>query len=138
MNHTSGIIITEVDERRISRLLELKAKELDARSLELLEDELTAAKVVSSREVPPSVVTMNSVVLFEDVETGQRHEVTLVYPEEGAGMPGRVSILAPIGAALLGLSVGASIEWPVPGGRARHVRVIEVRYQPEATEQLET
>ena len=106
--------------------------------LEMLEDELTAAKVVSSKEVPPGVVTMNSVVLFEDVETGQRHEVTLVYPDEGAGALGRVSILAPIGGALLGLSVGSSIEWPVPGGRARRVRVIEVKYQPEAFGQLET
>lgn len=138
MNNANGIIITEVDERRISRLLERKAGGRDARSLELLEEELTAAKIVSSNEVPPSVVTMNSVVLFEDVETGQRQEVTLVYPEEGEGVPGRLSILAPMGAALLGLSVGSSIEWPVPGGRARRVRVLEVKYQPEATGQLET
>jgi regulator of nucleoside diphosphate kinase len=79
---------------------------------------------------------MNSVVSFEDLETGQRSEVTLVYPSASSGTEGRVSIFAPIGSALLGLSVGDSIEWPVPGGRSRRLRVTAVRYQPEAEGQL--
>lgn len=136
MSTRTAVIITEADERRISGLLEAKARELDARTLELLEEELTAAKIVSAAEVPPGVVTMNSVVLFEDVETGRRDEVTLVYPDEGPGVPGRVSILAPIGGALLGLAVGSTIEWPVPGGRSRRLHVLEVRYQPEAMGQV--
>jgi regulator of nucleoside diphosphate kinase len=138
MNDRPGIIITDIDERRISRLLDLKAGELDAFTLERLEGELSTARVVSAAEVPPTVVTMNSVVLFEDVETGQRSELTLVYPSAGPPGPGRVSVLAPIGAALLGLAVGASIDWPVPGGRSRHLRVLEVRYQPEAAGRLDS
>ena len=63
--------------------------------------------------------------------------MTLVYPSATFGTEGRVSILAPIGGALLGLSVGDSIEWPVPGGRSRRLRVMAVRYQPEAEGQLD-
>ena len=63
--------------------------------------------------------------------TGNRHELTLVYPD-GAGAPGTVSILAPTGSALLGLSVGQSIAWQVPGGRKLQLRVLEVVRQPEA------
>jgi regulator of nucleoside diphosphate kinase len=62
---------------------------------------------------------MNSTVVFED-QQGVRHEVDLVYPEEAA--PGRLSVLSPMGAALLGLSVGDSIEWPMPAGTRGHAR----------------
>jgi regulator of nucleoside diphosphate kinase len=131
------ILMTATDERRLSQLLKTKAGELDPRALELLEGELARAKVVDSSEIPPNVVTMNSVVSFEDLETGERSEVTLVYPSATSGSQGRVSILAPIGAALLGLSVGDSIEWPVPSGRPRRVRVTAVHYQPEAEGNLD-
>jgi regulator of nucleoside diphosphate kinase len=80
---------------------------------------------------------MNSLVSFEDLETGERSQVTLVYPSATSGTEGRVSILAPIGSALLGLSVGDAIEWPVPGGRSRRLRVTAVHYQPEAEGQLD-
>ena len=131
------ILLTATDERRLSQLLKTKAGELDPRALELLEGELARAKVVDSSEIPPNVVTMNSVVSFEDLETGQPSEVTLVYPSASSGTGGKVSILAPIGSALLGLSVGDSIVWPVPGGRSRRLRVTAVHYQPEAEGQLD-
>jgi regulator of nucleoside diphosphate kinase len=134
----NSIIITEVDERRISGLLELKGHELDPRTADLLEEELSGAKVVNPSELPPGVVTMNSVVLFEDLESGQRAEITLVYPGDAAAAEGRVSILAPIGGALIGLSVGDSIRWPMPAGRSRHLRVVDVRYQPEANGRFDT
>ena len=131
------ILLTATDERRLTQLLEAKADDLDPRALELLEDELARAKVVDSSEIPPNVVTMNSVVSFEDLETGEQSEVRLVYPSATSGGKGRVSILAPVGAALLGLAVGDSIEWPVPSGRARNLRVAAVHYQPEAEGNLD-
>jgi regulator of nucleoside diphosphate kinase len=132
MKGRPDIVLTATDERRLAQLLQAKASELDKTTLDLLEDELQRATIVESSQIPADVVTMNSVVSFEDVETGQRSEVSLVYPSAASGTEGRVSILAPIGSALLGLSVGDSIEWPVPGGRSRHLKVTAVQYQPEA------
>jgi len=137
MNERGDIVLTAIDERRLTQLLEPKRSQLDPRTSALLDDELARARVVESSEVPPDVVTMNSVVSFEDLDTGERSEITLVYPSATSGAEGRVSILAPVGAALLGLSVGDSIEWPVPGGRARRLKVMAVHYQPEAEGQLD-
>jgi regulator of nucleoside diphosphate kinase len=137
MDGRSDIVLTATDERRLAQLLQAKANELERGTLELLEGELQRATIVDSSQIPDDVVTMNSVVSFEDLETGQRSEVTLVYPSASSGTGGKVSILAPIGSALLGLSVGESIVWPVPGGRSRRLRVTAVHYQPEAEGQLD-
>lgn len=137
MRGRPDIVLTATDERRLAHLLRAKAAELDPRTLELLEDELQRATIVESSRIPANVVTMNSVVSFEDVDTGHRSEVTLVYPSADSGAEGRVSILAPVGSALLGLSVGDSIDWPVPGGRSRRLKVTAVHYQPEAAGQLD-
>jgi regulator of nucleoside diphosphate kinase len=137
MQGRSDIVLTATDERRLAQLLQAKANELEGSTLELLEGELQRARIVDSSQIPDDVVTMNSVVSFEDLETGQRSEVTLVYPSASSGTGGRVSILAPIGSALLGLSVGDSIEWPMPEGRCRRLRVTAVHYQPEAEGQLD-
>jgi regulator of nucleoside diphosphate kinase len=137
MDGHSDIVLTATDERRLAQLLQAKASELERGTLELLEGELQRATIVDSSQIPDDVVTMNSVVSFEDLETGQRSEVILVYPSASSGTGGKVSILAPIGSALLGLSVGDSIMWPVPGGRSRRLRVTAVHYQPEAEGQLD-
>jgi regulator of nucleoside diphosphate kinase len=137
MRGRSDIVLTATDERRLAQLLQAKANELDPGTLELLEGELQRATIVESSRIPSDVVTMNSLVSFEDLETGERSQVTLVYPSATSGTEGRVSILAPIGSALLGLSVGDAIEWPVPGGRSRRLRVTAVHYQPEAEGQLD-
>jgi regulator of nucleoside diphosphate kinase len=75
---------------------------------------------------------MNSRVQFEDLDTGERLEMTVVYPGSADVERGRISVLAPVGSALLGLAVGESIRWPLPGGKSRHLRVVGVTYQPEA------
>ena len=85
--------------------------------------------------MPDDVVTMNSEVVYEDSATGNQRVVRLVYPKDANASAGRVSVLAPVGAALLGLHVGQEIEWAVPGGIKR-IRVAEVRYQPEAAGDL--
>ncbi len=98
----------------------------------LLLSELERADVVASRDVPPDVVTMNSRVVFEDVTRGTTTEITIVFPHDADAQRGRVSVLAPVGTALLGLAQGDSIVWPFPDGSSRCLRVVEVTFQPEA------
>jgi regulator of nucleoside diphosphate kinase len=97
-----------------------------------LASELSVAEVVDPRAVPPDVVTMNSRVLFEDESTGEQREVTIVFPQHADGSKGLVSVLAPVGTALLGLAAGQTITWPFPDGSSRSLRVHRVVYQPEA------
>jgi regulator of nucleoside diphosphate kinase len=126
------IIVTELDASRLHRVLEQYARGRNAAACEALEDELDVAEVVEPAQVPPDVVTMNSRVRFVDERSGEEHEVTLVYPFAANVDEGRVSILAPIGAALLGLSVGQSIAWVMPDGSTTRQRVVGLPYQPEA------
>jgi regulator of nucleoside diphosphate kinase len=100
----------------------------------MLELELDRAQVLPREDMPANVVTMGSKVVFEDVDTGSRRTAVLVYPEEADVARSRISVLAPVGTALLGLAVGESISWPVPNGRARTLRVVSIENQPEATE----
>lgn len=130
MNNQPPIIVSRVDLERLELLLESEAcRKLPG--IGALRSELDRATVVEPAEVPPEVVTMNSTVRFIDDSTGSKFELTLVYPETG-GSSETVSILAPVGSALLGLSVGQSIFWQVPGGRRLQLRVLEVVHQPEA------
>lgn len=92
----------------------------------LLYDELDAATVVPDHLLPGDVVRMNSQVTFVDLDTLQETTLALVYPHEARNAPGSISILAPIGAALIGLRVGECIEWPLPNGRQRSIRVVAV------------
>ena len=92
---------------------------------------LARAQVVGHDEVPAGVVTMNSRVHCREEASGKDYHLTLVYPED-AGGEGKVSILAPVGCALLGLSVGQHIDWPAPGGKQLKLTLLEVEYQPEA------
>lgn len=91
-----------------------------------LRSELDRARIVEPEDMPADVVTMNSTVRFADEETGKEFQRTLCYPEEATGGSDKVSILAPLGSALLGLSVGQRIDWPVPGGRTARIRILDV------------
>ncbi|KFE64356.1 nucleoside diphosphate kinase regulator [Hyalangium minutum] len=124
--------ITAEDMAKLRTVVERYLEGSRASAAEQLELELDRAVVVSQREIPPDVVTMRSRILFEDVETGRRREATLVYPEEADMEQSRVSILAPVGLALLGLRVDDTIEWPLPQARRARLRIMEVLYQPEA------
>jgi regulator of nucleoside diphosphate kinase len=90
------------------------------------------AVVVPRNEIPNDVVTMNSRVIFEIESTGERREITLVYPKDADIDSGKISVLVPIGTALLGLRVGQSIDWELPNGRKQRYRIVEVPFQPEA------
>ena len=91
-----------------------------------LEAELDRADVVLAANVPADVVTMYSRVRYLDETTGERRSVTLVYPDETDMERGRISVLAPVGSALLGLSTGQTIDWEFPHGARRRLRVEEV------------
>ena len=122
------LIITNRDLDKLRHVIDLH----DTPASELLDSELQRATVVDPHEVPPTVVTMNSEVAYEDLATGERRRVQIVFPNEADPARGKVSVMAPIGSALIGLSIGQEIEWPVPAGRKR-IRVLEIPYQPEAS-----
>lgn len=122
MTNREDLIITDLD---YARLLGL------ARNAELA-SELERAIVVPSERVPSNVVTMHSWVAYVDETTGERREVKLTYPDESDAMVSKVSVLAPVGCALLGLSAGQAIEWPFPGGEVHRLRVEQILFQPEA------
>lgn len=124
------IIVTERDYERIDALLSSEVRDLPG--IQALHDELARAEVAAPDQVRPDVVTMNSRVRFENVATGKQTELVLVYPQDVDGSPDKVSILAPVGSALLGLSVGQMIEWQMSGGSTLKLRVLEVLDQPEA------
>jgi regulator of nucleoside diphosphate kinase len=96
-----------------------------------LHAELERAQVVPPNELPRDVVSMNSMAECVEEASGRTHALTLVYPREADAAQGRISVLAPVGAALLGMKVGQSIDWPAPSGTLR-LRVTAVSCQPEA------
>ncbi len=131
MNHPTPppLLMSRLDVERIEALLELPIAEgIDTSALEA---ELERAEVVEPAQMPTDVITMNATARFRDDSNGEEHELTLVYPRDADGSADKVSILAPIGSALLGLHVGDSIEWPLPGGRTARLQVLSVRNQPE-------
>ncbi len=97
-----------------------------------LRAELEGAIVLPPDTVPPGVVTMNSRVRYADETTGQTREIEIVYPSEADASAGRVSVLAPVGSALIGLSVGQQIDWEFPNGRSIRLRVEDVLTQAGA------
>ncbi|HSC82627.1 MAG TPA: nucleoside diphosphate kinase regulator [Pseudomonas sp.] len=129
MSSTPSITITRLDLQRLERLLD--SLEDFGPAATALEAELARAQVVGHDEVPAGVVTMNSRVHCREEGSGKDYHLTLVYPQD-AGGEGTVSILAPVGCALLGLSVGQHIDWPGPGGKLLKLTLLAVEYQPEA------
>lgn len=126
------IYITELDRRRLmERLLSSETvPETDQENLAELEQELLRAEIVPPREIPGDVITMNSTVRLRDLDTRKDLTYTLVFPPDADAGENRISVLAPIGTALIGYRVGDVITWEVPAGR-RRLRVEEIIYQPE-------
>jgi regulator of nucleoside diphosphate kinase len=127
-------IITELDAARIR---ELATRMPDGGKgpgalNELIEMVTHQADIVPSRRVSPNVVTLNSIVSFRDELTQTVHKVTLVYPQDVSIGERRISVLSPVGRALLGQAVGNSSKVELPDGGLREIRVLELHYQPEA------
>ncbi|MBE7368775.1 GreA/GreB family elongation factor [Ramlibacter pallidus] len=121
--------LTQSDHLRLTRLLAQQRHQLPG--VEALRDMLDTSDVVASRAVPSSVVTMHSRVLLEDpVRGGMPFQLTVCYPEEADPAAGAISVLSPVGAALLGLCVGETARWSTPGGEGA-ARILSVLFQPE-------
>lgn len=132
---TRTIYITEFDMERLRTLLD-DAKRLDRHGneyLDSLELELSRAQVVAPAAVPADVVTMNSRVHLQDLDTQEEMIMTLVFPGDADIAQDKISVLAPIGTAILGYRVGDVFTWNVPDG-VRRLQVEEVLYQPEAAD----
>ena len=133
MERKPNITLSSLDLERIETLLEKNTSQFPGR--DALEAELDRADVLDPEDMPPNVVTMNSTVQFSILETGKTNTLTLVYPKEMDGSDNKVSVFAPVGIALLGLSVGDELPMPSPTGRVT-VRVDAIEYQPENAGEL--
>jgi regulator of nucleoside diphosphate kinase len=127
------IWMTDFDLERLRKLLEGTRvwSSRDREHLEQLDDELARAHVVSIADIPREVVTMNSRLRLRDLDSGRDMIFTLVFPSDADAEQGKVSVLAPLGTAVLGFRHGDAFEWHMPG-RVRRLQVAEVLYQPEA------
>ncbi|MDQ2070793.1 nucleoside diphosphate kinase regulator [Natronospira bacteriovora] len=130
MNSRPNIVISSLDADRLEALLDSLPEGAFPGKAEL-EAELGRAEIVEPRDVPPTVVSMNSTVRFKVQSSAEEFNLTLVYPKDMDSSGKKISILAPVGSALLGLSEGDEIEWPKPGGGVLRVCIEEIVFQPE-------
>ncbi|MBL8498558.1 MAG: nucleoside diphosphate kinase regulator [Nitrosomonas sp.] len=124
------IVLSSLDAERLENLMDSLTDEIFPGKKDL-EEELARADVVDPRDIPATVVTMNSTVRFKVESLSDEFSLTLVYPKDSNAANGKISILTPVGSALLGLSQGDHIEWPKPDGGLLNVCIEEVIYQPE-------
>ncbi|HKY29161.1 MAG TPA: nucleoside diphosphate kinase regulator [Pyrinomonadaceae bacterium] len=130
---TASIYITEPDYQRLSDLIDRtrERSNSDREYLNKLEAELDRAEIVDPKNMPADVITMRSRVRLKDLVSGETNTYSLVFPTEADFAEGKISVLAPIGTAILGYKRGDTIEWPVPSG-LRRLKVEEILYQPES------
>ena len=119
-------LLTELDRTRICRL---PGRRLTPPLMDLLD----TAEVLDARDIPADTVTMFSQVEIENLHDGQRRTLTLCYPDHAEPHAGFISVLSPVGCALLGLRVGAIARWQLPGGESGAARVRAILFQPEAS-----
>lgn len=142
---SSRVEMTCLDHCRLTALINYAVAEdrlhvPDVKHLSALRQKLESALCRESADISPDVVTMGSTVLFREIDNGECWTFTLCYPEEANIFQDRVSVLAPIGTALLGQRVADRVDWPVPSGKVQ-IEIAEIVYQPEAAQrcdQLET
>jgi len=129
------IYITQLDHKRLTDLLfsasTQRHKNPDKEYLKALDQELQRAQVVAPKDIPGDVITMNSQVLLIDLTSNEEITLSLVYPADADISQNKISVLAPVGTAMVGYRVGDTIEWPVPAG-LRRLKVKQVLFQPEA------
>ena len=130
---TRKIVLTEPDHEQLNWLITSLREQfrLDVERLDDLQSELNRAIVVKPSKVPAYVVTMNSRVRIRDLISGRELTYQIVFPKDADIAENRISVLAPIGTALLGYRAGSTVEWRVPSGM-RRFRILDVEYQPEA------
>lgn len=135
MNTKPNVIISSLDAERLEKIIEALPPH-SSKVAKNLEEELARAQIVAPNAVPPTVVTMNSTVRFRVESSDEEFCMTLVYPKDVDASGTKISILAPVGSAMIGLSEGDTMAWPKPGVGVLTVRVEEVTYQPEREGEL--
>jgi len=123
------IVMTEEDHRRLSGLLDRMPAQ-DRRHFQDLRRELGRAQRVAAGEVPADVVTMGATVHLRELDTDEPWTFTICFPAEADIRENRISVLSPVGTAIIGCRVGDVIDWPVPSGNVR-IRIESVAFQPE-------
>lgn len=133
-----SIFITEADRQKLQKVINLRREfySENTTGIKALEDELARACILPANEIPEDVITMHSKVVLKELETGEEMTYTLVYPDDADLAAEKISVLAPVGTAILGYRAGDVVDWPVPNGVVR-LRVERVLYQPEATGDFE-
>ncbi|HOO13737.1 MAG TPA: nucleoside diphosphate kinase regulator [Candidatus Marinimicrobia bacterium] len=134
MTKEREIYITSQDLKRLKKELSMAGVSYShgRDDLQLLAKELDRAKIIEASEIPEKIVTMNTRLIFRDLDDDSTMEVTIVFPIDANINKGKISVFSPIGTALLGYSEGDIIEWKVPAGITR-IRIEKVLYQPEAS-----
>ena len=120
------ITLTARDHERLSRLAQAAERTMPDAASELM-DELDRARVLPEGKHPVDAVCMGCEVVYRDDTTARVQTVTLVYPQEADISKGRISVLTPIGTALIGLPVGKSIDWTTRTGESKRLIVLQVR-----------
>lgn len=126
--HPPDIMLSTTDYDRLDVLL--RTQKADSMATETLRQEIERSTLVEPEQLPPNVVSMNSTVRFRFAE-GKTSTLTLVYPKDLDQNGQQISVLAPVGSALLGLSIGDVINWPLPGGNMSTITIEDIIYQPE-------
>jgi regulator of nucleoside diphosphate kinase len=135
MSDRPDLVVSSSDYDRLDAIISGLPREQTAAGA-MLAAELARASVVAPTDLPVDRVSMHSTVRFISEHDGEPVRLTLVYPREVGSAPDQVSVLAPVGTALLGLQVGSSIDWPLPGGELTRVQILGIDYQPEAAGEL--
>ena len=122
----SSLIISETDYQRLIQLIEKN----DTPAAEALEVEISRAEIIKRKDFPVNAVSMDSTVTFIDLDSDEEKTISLVYPVDANVDEMKISVLSPVGSALIGLRIGGNIKWPVPQGKIRRLKVVAVQ-QPE-------
>ena len=120
-----ALVILEMDYQRLLKLIE----QHDTAAADMLDVEISRADIVKAKDFPSNVVTMDSVVTFIDLDSNEEKTISLAYPADANVDEMKISILSPVGSALIGLRIGGKIDWPVQG-KIRRLKVVTVE-QPE-------
>ncbi len=119
----NSLIISKPDYLQLIKLIEQQ----DIPAAEALDIELSRADIVPRKDIPADAVAMGSQVTFVDLDSNEEKTISLVYPNEADVAQMKISILSPVGSALIGLRIGGNIDWPVPEGKVRRLKVISVQ-----------
>lgn len=120
----NSLIISQLDYLQLTKLIERH----NTPAAEALDVELSRADIVQDKDTPTDVVAMGSQVTFVDLDSNEEKTISLVYPNEADVTQMKISILSPVGSALIGLRIGGNIDWPVPQGKVRRLKVIAVQH----------